>query len=390
MAMASYDDIDMYLEENCVLKLSLMREGPSDIVKQRRHFGEFSTLYETLRLNDKKFHEYTRMSVTTFDYILTKIESRLERTSTNFHLSDLISPAEKLIVTLRFLATGTSFRSLAFSFRMGKTTVANIVYATCEAVWQELVNLYMPQPTREDFKRIAEEYYRLWQFPMCIGSIDGKHCRIRCPANSGSAFFNYKQYFSIVLQAVADANKKFIAIEVGGKGKQSDGGTFHYSTFNKLIETGSFEIPSPDIVPGTTTSLPYVFIADEAYPLKPKIMRPFPSRNLDNKSENFNKRLSRARKCIECAFGIWTGKWRILNKAIETNKQHACLIIKTTCLLHNILRELEGSSGEDNFDINNKEYACSTTRMSRRNNSSSIAARDVRNRFSDFFWETRN
>nr|CAI5847581.1 unnamed protein product [Callosobruchus analis] len=180
---------------------------------------------------------------------------------------------------------------------------------------------------------------------MCIGSIDGKHCRIRCPANSGSAFFNYKQYFSIVLQAVADANKKFIAIEVGGKGKQSDGGTFHYSTFNK---------------------------------------------NLDNKSENFNKRLSRARKCIECAFGIWTGKWRILNKAIETNKQHACLMIKTTCLLHNILRELEGSSGEDNFDINNKEYACSTTRMSRRNNSSSIAARDVRNRFSDFFWETRN
>nr|CAI5853407.1 unnamed protein product [Callosobruchus analis] len=99
-------------------------------------------------------------------------------------------------------------------------------------------------------------------------------------------------------------------------------------------------------------------LTDEVYPLKPNIMRPFPSRNLDNKSENFNKRLSRARKCIECAFGIWTGKWR--------------------------------SSGEDNFDINNKEYACSTTRMSRRNNSSSIAARDVRNRFSDFFWETRN
>lgn len=101
MAMASYDDTDIYLEENCVLKLNFMREGPSDIVKQRRYFGEFSTLYETLRLNDQKFHEYTRMSVTTFDYILTKIESRLERTCTNFHLSHLISPAEKLIVTLR-------------------------------------------------------------------------------------------------------------------------------------------------------------------------------------------------------------------------------------------------------------------------------------------------
>lgn len=203
---------------------------------------------------------------------------------------------------------------------MGKTTIGNIVYATCEAIWQELVNSHMPHPTREDLKKIADEYYRLWQFPMCLGAIDGKHCRIKCPANSGSAFYNYKQYFSIILQAVADANKKFITIEVGGKGKQSDGGTFHYSNFNKLMENGVLHIPLPDIIPGTATSLPYVFIADEAYPLKTNIMRPFPSRNLDAKSEYFNKRLSRARKCVECAFGICTAKWRILGKAIETNE----------------------------------------------------------------------
>lgn len=100
--MTSYDVFDMYLEENVVLKFNLWcKEGPSDIVKQRKTLGEFSTLYETLRLNEDKFHEYTRMSVSTFDYILEKIGDRLIVTSTNFHISDSIGPAEKLIVTLR-------------------------------------------------------------------------------------------------------------------------------------------------------------------------------------------------------------------------------------------------------------------------------------------------
>lgn len=99
--MSAYDVVDMYLEENSLLKFDLLKEGPSDIVKQRKKFGEFSTLYETLRLNEDKFREYTRMSVSTFDYILEKIESSLKLTTTNFHISDSITPAEKLIVTLR-------------------------------------------------------------------------------------------------------------------------------------------------------------------------------------------------------------------------------------------------------------------------------------------------
>lgn len=272
---------------------------------------------------------------------------------------------------------------------MGKTTIADIVYTTCSAIWEELVNVHMPHPTQDVLKNIASDYYEQWQFPMCIGAIDGKHCRIKCPANSGSAFFNYKEYFSIILQGVADANKRFIAIEVGGKGKQSDGGTFHYSTLNKLMESGALAIPPPDIVPGTTTRLPYVFVADEAYPLKTNIMRPFPSRNLDAKSEYFNKRLSRARKCIECTFGILNAKWRIFGKAIETSEEHACLIIKAACLLHNVLRDLEENGIDDNLDTDMETGVPLNNSVNKRNNSSSLAARNIRNQFSDYFWENK-
>jgi hypothetical protein len=48
----------------------------------------------------------------------------------------------------------------------------------------------MPPPTAEKFKKIAEEYQSIWNFPQCLGAIDRKHVRIICPAHSGTKYFN--------------------------------------------------------------------------------------------------------------------------------------------------------------------------------------------------------
>jgi len=87
-----------------------------------------------------------------------------------------------------------------------------------------------------DFENISQGFYENWNFPNCIGSIDGKHIRKKCPKKSGSMFFNYKQFFSIVLLAVADANYKCIKIDVGSYGKDSDGGVLSYSNILKRLE----------------------------------------------------------------------------------------------------------------------------------------------------------
>lgn len=80
-----------------------------------------------------------------------------------------------------------SFTALSHSFRMGVSTISTLVHETCMAIWNELVGIHMPPPTEQQLKMVAEDYYRLWNFANCIGSLDGKHCRIKKKQkNSGS------------------------------------------------------------------------------------------------------------------------------------------------------------------------------------------------------------
>ena len=93
----------------------------------------------------------------------------------------------------------------------------------------------MPSPTGEIFTEISKYFNIRWNFPNCVESIDAKHIRLHCLPNSGSQYFNYKQYHSIVLQAVVGANLKFVTVDVGAYGKQGDGGVFRNSALYQSL-----------------------------------------------------------------------------------------------------------------------------------------------------------
>lgn len=246
----------------------------------------------------------------------------------------------------RYLGSGCTFMSLSLYFQVGHSTVAEIIAATTLLIWQKLKDEYMKIPNNEDWKNISNRFYEVWNIPNCLGAIDGKHIRIEQLPNSGSTNFNYKQYHSIVLMAVCDADGLFTMVETGFAGRNNDGGIFRESRMHYWLERNGLNIPENSPLPHDESQqdFPFYFVGDNAFPLKQYTMRPYPLTSLDNKKRIFNYRLSRARKTIECSFGMMTEKFQVLGCPIRCRKiKNTVNIIKAVCILHNFVRKREGS-----------------------------------------------
>jgi len=119
----------------------------------------------------------------------------------------------------RYLASGCSFHDLHFSCRTGISTASKIVREVCLSIWSIMLPECIPKPTKEQWELIALEFERTANFLHCLGAVDGKHIRVIKPERSGSMFYNYKDFFSFVLMAVADNNYRFVYIDIGSYGK---------------------------------------------------------------------------------------------------------------------------------------------------------------------------
>lgn len=252
---------------------------------------------------------------------------------------------------------------------------------TCEAIWEVLHPLYMIPPTVEKWKEIARRFEELWNYPNCCGAIDGKHVRLECPVNAGSAYFNYKNFHSIVLQGVVDADAKFIAVDVGDYGRNSDSGIFGASHFGQAFYQKRLNLP---VGQQNEYNLPYVFVGDEAYPLTPNLMKPFPKKALTREKRIYNYRHSRARRVVECAFGILTKKFRVFETTMLVTPETANKITLACCVLHNMLREKEGKPSDihqELLDLQEDDNDQDEVNLHRGSNT----AYAVRNKYVDFF-----
>ncbi|XP_015775503.1 PREDICTED: putative nuclease HARBI1 [Acropora digitifera] len=167
---------------------------------------------------------------------------------------------------------------------------------------------------------------------------------IECPKIGGSAYFNYKNFHSIVLLAVCDAKYCFTIADIGGYGCSNDASILSNSTFGEIFENHPFTLKIPCPARFDDKKLPYVLLGDEFFPLRPWLMKPYPGKQLDETQRIFNYRLSRARRTIENAFGILSSKWIIFRKPIRANVDLAEKIVKATVCLHNYLRLTENAN----------------------------------------------
>lgn len=162
----------------------------------------------------------------------------------NLRRADVITKREKLAVTIRYLASGESQQSMVFNFRLGKSTVSQILREVCKAIWSALSEIYLKPPTTCDqFKRIAEGFEAQWNFPHVLGAVDGKHIRIEKPAHAGSLHYNHKGYHSTVWMAMCDANYAFTHVDIGSYGKECDNSVFAKTAIYQALNSGTADVP---------------------------------------------------------------------------------------------------------------------------------------------------
>lgn len=113
----------------------VLRRDPFDLI-----YSEFS------EEDPKKFRQCFRMSPKVFDGLLEKIFPYILKKDT---VRESIKPNLRLMLTLRFLASGCDYGNLEDSFKIPKPTISGIISETCQVIWKILSKEYIKCPQTE-------------------------------------------------------------------------------------------------------------------------------------------------------------------------------------------------------------------------------------------------
>ncbi|KAK2553526.1 hypothetical protein P5673_025011 [Acropora cervicornis] len=161
-------------------------------------------------------------------------------------------------------------------------------------------NIYLKVPSsREEWLTVAEKFESRWQFPNCIGAIDGKHIAMKPPVN--------------------------------------DGGVWNKCGLAKALEEGTVNLPLPCCLPGGNEQMPYVLVGDDAFALKPYLMKPYAQQGLDAEKRVYNYMHNRARRILENLFGILANRWSFMRNLLHPDVIE--VLVSAALVLHNFLRE---------------------------------------------------
>ena len=289
-------------------------------LQRRPILGQYATLIEELRLEDANAYlNYMRVPPQLFDEICRRISHRI-RPNERFVRTPL-EDGLKLAATLRHLASGDTYTSMQYNFRVHRTTLGYWIPRVCQAIVDEFAEEYLKCPdTPEAWLAVEEEFRTRWNVPHAIGALDGKHVAIRCPRRGGSIYYNYKGFHSIILFALVDADYKFLWVDVGTNGACSDSQIMNDTVLKRKIEDGSIGRPGAAPIIPDGRKVEYFFLGDDAFALKSWLMKPYSLRQMTRDQRVYNYRISRGRRIVENAFGLLAQRFLVLLRTIPQGK----------------------------------------------------------------------
>ena len=352
---------------------------------------------------DSDFKKKFRIGRNTFYYILEQIRERIVKEEVT---ETPICPEMRLGICLYKLARGDYNFTVGEMAGVAESTVCVITIEVCTAIvklmWTEQVGDLFPE-SKDQFISSMKDMEAHWQFGFSFSAVDGSHIPIRCPSGGALAmkqYYNFKNFYSVVLLALVDANYRFIWASCGAPGNTHDSTYLQSTDIWTNICNGTILPDDIRTVDGTYISP--VILGDGAFPMKTFLMKPYGDAILSEDKRYFNYRLSRARMVSEGAFGKLKSRFRVLHKECESQKETVKIMTLACVVLHNlsiVMKDIlprkfdltvdpitqEMRSREDIRDILDMSNL-----SSRPIDAPSLSAKEIRDQFKDIFWSERN
>ena len=172
--------------------------------------------------------------------------------------------------------------------------------------------------------RYAQEFQDLQQIPYVVGAVDGSHIPIVAPQLHAADYYNGKWFHSISLQGVVSAKCLFWDFDIGWAGSMHDANLWGRSEIGQFCEAGKLSL--------------YCLVGDAAYLCRPWILAPFEGHKdgLSREQYHWNFAQSLTRICVDRAFGILKGRWRILLKWTDVHLKNVPDLVAIYLVLHNM------------------------------------------------------
>lgn len=206
--------------------------------RRPRHFNSRKNVLDDL--SDHELIERYRLDREGILFVTNLVRPRLVRPTQNNHV---LTPEQKIIILLRYLATGKMQLCSGDDLGVSQQTVSRVITETLDALCDfDILTRFIKFPAGiEQLQEIKDEFREIAGFPDIVGAIDGTHIRIVRPREFEAEYVNRKRYHSINVQVVFDAKYHIIDMEARWPGSTHDSRILNESDLRRKFETR--EIP---------------------------------------------------------------------------------------------------------------------------------------------------
>lgn len=131
--------------------------------------------------DDYEFFVRFRMTKPTFNMVLQLITPTLQHPQPR---SRYLTPEQQLLITLRFLASGSMQLVVADFVHASQPTVSRVLVRVCDALLLHFRTFIKMPETNAEREQAAAEFYRIAEFPRTIGAIDCTHIKVQSPGGN--------------------------------------------------------------------------------------------------------------------------------------------------------------------------------------------------------------